>query len=73
MAGSLPLQAVRGPVRVALAPLAGLLAAVDMAMRRPSVVVAGTLLLICLPSGIGNVTAQITLADVAAGRIGLTR
>ena len=54
-------------MRVALAPLAGLLAAVDVAMRRPSAIVAGTVLLICLPSGIGNVTAQITLADVAAG------
>jgi O-antigen ligase len=66
MSGALSVPAVRGPVRVALAPLAGLLAAVDVAIRRPSVMVAGTLLLICLPSGIGNVTAQITVADVAA-------
>ena len=60
---------VRGPVRVALAPLAGLLAAVDFGIRRPSVVVAGTVLLIALPSGLGDISSsgRITVADLAAG------
>jgi O-antigen ligase len=60
---------VRGPVRVALSPLAWLLAAVDAGIRRPSFVVAGTVLLICLPSGLGDLSSsgRITVADLAAG------
>ena len=59
------------PARVALAPLAWLLAAVEVAVRRPSLVVAGTVLLICLPSGITDVASSghVTPADVAAGLI----
>jgi O-antigen ligase len=69
MAESVSQRAVRGPVRVALAPLAGLLAAVDAAVRRPSVMVVGALLLICLPSGLGDLSgsARVTAADLAAG------
>jgi O-antigen ligase len=65
------LAVVRGPVRVALAPMAWLLTAVDVAVRRPSVVVAVTVLLICLPSGISDVSSSghITAADVAAGAV----
>jgi O-antigen ligase len=57
-----------GPVRVALAPLAWLLAGVEAAVRRPSLVVAGTVLLVCLPSGIQDVSASghITAADLGA-------
>jgi len=67
--GAALLPVVRGPVRVALAPLAWLLAAVHLAVRRPSVVVAGTVLLICLPSGISDVSTSghVTAADLAAG------
>jgi hypothetical protein len=62
---------VFAPIRVALAPLAGLLAAVAAAIRRPSLVVAGTILLICLPSRITDVavSGHITPADVAAGAV----
>lgn len=62
---------VRGPVRVALSPLAWLLAAVDLGVRRPSFVVAGTVLLICLPSGLSDVSSsgRITVADLAAGGV----
>jgi hypothetical protein len=68
MTAPLPLV-VRGPVRVALAPLAWLLTAVDVAVRRPSVLVVGTVLLICVPSHISDVSASghITAADLAAG------
>jgi O-antigen ligase len=66
-----PRLVLRGPARVALAPLAWLLAAVEVAVRRPSVVVAGTVLLICLPSGITDVSSSghITAADLAAGAV----
>ena len=59
---------LRGPVRVALTPLAWLLAAVDAAVRRPSLVVAGTVLLICLPSQITDVSSSghVTPADALA-------
>src|SRR4051812_20368818 len=69
MTASLPLVLVRGPVRVALAPLAWFLAGVDVAVRRPSVLVVGTVLLICVPSRISDVSASghITAADLAAG------
>jgi O-antigen ligase len=62
---------ISGPVRVALSPLAWLLAAVDVVLRRPSALVAGTVLLICLPSGISDVAASghITPADLAAGGV----
>jgi O-antigen ligase len=57
-----------GPARVALAPLAWLLAAVDLVVRRPSLIVAGTVLLICLPSQISDVSSSghITAADLGA-------
>jgi O-antigen ligase len=66
-----PRDAVRGPARVLLAPLAGLLRAVDVAVRRPSLVVAGTILLICLPGSIGDVTSsgRVSIADLAAGAV----
>ncbi|MFI7598071.1 O-antigen ligase family protein [Actinoplanes sp. NPDC049681] len=69
MTAPLPLTVVRGPMRVALAPLAWLLTAVDVAVRRPSVLVVGTVLLICVPSHISDVSASghITAADLAAG------
>jgi len=59
------------PLRLALAPLATFLAAVDVVVRRPSVMVAGTVLLICLPSGISDVaeSGHITAADLAAGAV----
>jgi O-antigen ligase len=59
---------VTTPLRVALAPLAWLLATVELAVRRPSVVVVATVLLICLPSQITDVAASghITPADVLA-------
>src|SRR4029453_17563336 len=58
-----------GPVRVALAPLAWLLAGVEAAVRRPSLGGAGPVLLVCLPSGIQDVSAagHITAADLGAG------
>ena len=60
---------VRAPVRLALSPLACLLAVVHAGIRRPSFVVAGTVLLICLPSGLGDIASsgRITVADLAAG------
>jgi O-antigen ligase len=65
-----PRDVARGPVRVALAPLAALLAAVQLAVRRPSVLVAVTVLLICLPSGLGDLgSGRITVADLAAGGV----
>ncbi len=61
-------SAVRAPVRVALAPLAWLLAAVDVAVRRPSVLVAATVLVVCVPSGASG-SGRITVADLAAGAV----
>ena len=62
---------LRGPVRVALAPLAWLLAAGAVAVRRPSVVVAATVLVICLPSWVNDLlpSGRITVADIAAGAV----
>jgi O-antigen ligase len=62
------LAAPRGVVRVALAPLAWLLAAVDTAVRRPSLVTAAMVLLVCLPSEPQDVssTGHVTAADLAA-------
>jgi O-antigen ligase len=56
---------------VAVAPLAWALAAVDAAARRPSLAVAATVLLVCLPSQIQDVSASghITAADLAAGGV----
>lgn len=64
-------QTLTAPARVALAPLAWLLAAVDAVVRRPSLLVAGTVLLICLPSGITDVASSghVTAADLAAGLV----
>jgi O-antigen ligase len=52
---------VRAPIRLALAPMATALAAVDGAVRRPSLVVTGTILLTCLPS-----SGHVTPADLGA-------
>jgi O-antigen ligase len=62
---------VRGPIRVVLSPLAALLAAVDVVLRRPSVLVTATILLICAPSHISDVatSGHITAADLAAGGV----
>ncbi|MFI6070380.1 O-antigen ligase family protein [Actinoplanes sp. NPDC051343] len=62
---------VRSPARVALSPLAWLLAGIDFAIRRPSALVAGTLLLTCLPSGISDVadSGHVTPADLGAGLV----
>jgi hypothetical protein len=62
---------LQAPLRVALAPLATMLAVLDAAVRRPSLAVAGAVLLVCLPSGISDVSASghITAADVAAAGI----
>ena len=70
MAASVMLP-LRGPVRIALTPLAWLLAAVGAAVRRPSLVVAGTVLLVCLPSRITDVSesGHVTPADAAAGAV----
>ncbi len=59
------------PARVALSPLAVLLAGVDFVLRRPSVLVLGTLLLTCLPSGISDVgdSGHVTPADLGAGLV----
>ena len=59
------------PLRLALAPMASLLAVVGAAVRRPSLVVAGTVLLICLPGGISDVSSSghVTAADVGAGAV----
>jgi exopolysaccharide biosynthesis polyprenyl glycosylphosphotransferase len=61
--------AVRAVARLLLAPLAWLLAAAGAAVRRPSLLVAGTLLLTCLPSGISDVagSGHVTPADIGAG------
>jgi O-antigen ligase len=45
------------------------LTAVDAAVRRPSLAVAATLLLVCLPSGLQNLTTSLTVADLAAGGV----
>jgi exopolysaccharide biosynthesis polyprenyl glycosylphosphotransferase len=57
--------------RAVRAPLAGLRTAVSLALRRPSLLVAGTLLLTCLPSGISDVTASghVTPADLGAAAV----
>jgi hypothetical protein len=61
------LEAPRGAARVALAPLAWLLTAVDTVMRRPSLVTAAMVLLICVPSPPQDVssTGHVTAADLA--------
>jgi O-antigen ligase len=53
------------PLRIALSPLAGLLAAVHAAVRRPSFVVALAVVLVGLPSNLQNVAAKVTVADLA--------
>jgi O-antigen ligase len=56
-----------GPARVALAPMAWLLTGLDAAVRRPSLLVAGAVALVCLPSQVQQGTRVVTVADVAAG------
>jgi O-antigen ligase len=65
------LRPVDGTLRLILAPLATVLSAVDAAVRRPSLAVAGSVLLVCLPSQISDVSASghITAADVAAAGV----
>jgi O-antigen ligase len=60
---------VAGPARVVLAPLAGLLTAVAAAVRRPSLVVAVTVLLVCLPGPVQDIdpAGHVTVVDLAAG------
>src|SRR5438477_6081762 len=62
---------LRAPVTVALAPLAWALTAVNAAVRRPSLAVGATVLLVCLPSGTQDVSAsgKITPADIAAAGV----
>jgi O-antigen ligase len=64
-----PAPIVAGPARVVLAPLAVLPAAVAAAVRRPSLVVAATVLLVCLPAGVQDIDASghVTVVDLAAG------
>jgi len=59
---------IRTPAQIILAPLAAVMAAVDAAIRRPSLVVAAAVLLVCLPSGIQDVSggAHVTPADLVA-------
>jgi hypothetical protein len=66
-----PAVLVTGPARVVLAPLALVLAAIDAAVRRPSLVVAGAVLVVWLPSGLQDVSASgdVTAADLAAGGV----
>jgi O-antigen ligase len=62
---------LRAPVTVALAPLAWALAVVNTAVKRPSLAVGATVLLVCLPSDVQDVSTSghITSADVAAGGV----
>jgi O-antigen ligase len=50
------------PLRLTLAPLATLLAGVDAVIRRPSILVAGSILAVLVPGG-----GRLTVADIAAG------
>ncbi len=61
----------RTPVNVALAPLAWALTAVNTAIRRPSLAVGATVLLVGLPTGAQDVSTsgKITPADVAAAGV----
>jgi O-antigen ligase len=63
-----PSVVLRGPLRVALSPLAWLLTAVDAAVRRPSLMVAATVLLVCVPSGDPS-SSRVTPADLGAGAL----
>lgn len=58
---------VEAPVRLALAPLASGLRAVDAAVRRPSLVVAAAVLIVCVPGPLQNLGASATIADAVAG------
>jgi O-antigen ligase len=55
----------RLPGAIAAAPAARTSTAQDL-LRRPSLLVAVTVLLVCLPTQVQNVTAQVTVADLAA-------
>ena len=56
------------PVGVLLSPLAVLIWAIQAVVRRPSMLVAGTLVIACLPSDRGDVAASVhvTPADLGA-------
>jgi O-antigen ligase len=58
-------RVVDGPARVALVPLAWVLAVTGAAFRRPSAVVAVAVLLVCLPSNLQALGTSLTVADVA--------
>ena len=60
-------SSVQAPVRVALAPLASGLRAVDAAVRRPSLVVAAAVLIVCVPGPLQNLGASATITDAVAG------
>jgi O-antigen ligase len=67
--GALP--RLGAPVRLALAPLAWLLAGVQSGVRRPSLLVALTVLLVMPPSQVQDVSnsGHVTPADLAAGLV----
>ena len=58
---------MEAPLRVVLAPMASGLGAVDAAVRRPSIVVAAAVLIVCVPGPLQNLGASATLADAVAG------
>src|SRR4051794_9366037 len=55
------------PLHVALAPLASLLAAGHAVLKRPSILVAAALLIVCVPSPYQDLGASVTVADAVAG------
>jgi O-antigen ligase len=60
-------SALEAPLRVVLAPLASGLGAVDAGVRRPSLVVAAAVLIVCVPGPLQNLGASATIADAVAG------
>src|SRR4051794_34946215 len=55
------------PLAVVLSPLAALLAAGHAAVKRPSVIVAAALLIVCVPAPFQDLGASATVADAVAG------
>lgn len=55
------------PLQVALTPLASLLAAGHAVVKRPSILVAAALLIVCVPSPYQDLGASVTIADAVAG------
>lgn len=56
---------ITAPIRIGLAPLATLLAGIDAAVRRPSLLVAASIAAACLPFG----DPRLTIADLIAGLV----